>query len=234
MIAGRGISLPAECAASRNHYVLLEVSDTGCGMNRDTLAHIFEPFFTTKGVGQGTGMGLATVYGIVEQHGGHIRAHSETGRGTRFEIYLPLVKEEPATAGASLPQSTGSRGTETILLVEDEASVRSLMRRVLVQSGYTVLDASGSEGALLIAERHDGPIHLLLTDVVLAQSSGRELADSVMALRPETRILFVSGYASAVFPSGEIMDRRAAFLQKPFTPEDLNRKLREVLDTAAS
>ncbi|MEZ5101303.1 MAG: ATP-binding protein [Thermoleophilia bacterium] len=215
-------------------YVVLAVSDTGCGMDDETRARIFEPFFTTKEQGKGTGLGLATVYGIVTQSGGAVGVESAPGAGSRFTVLLPrLAVELPAPA----PEPTGTtealRGTETVLLVEDEDIVRRLAHRVLSEHGYTVLEASYGDEAIQIAARHAGRIHLLVTDVVMPQMSGRELAAAVVRLRPDTRVLYMSGYTDSVFGSAGILDDRTWFLAKPFTPLALARKAREVLDAGS-
>ncbi len=212
------------------HYVVVCVADTGVGIDSETQKHIFEPFFTTKEKPHGTGLGLATVYGIVSQSGGHIFVASEPGRGSTFAIYLPRVEEIASAAGAPAAQAAVRRGSETILLVEDEDAVRGLTRRCLESSGYTVLQASSAEEALPIAARHAGRLDLLLTDVIMPGASGPELARRLLELRPGTRVLYVSGYTDASMASQGALDNGAFFLQKPFTPETLARKVREVLD----
>ena len=208
-------------------YVMLTVSDTGCGMDAETQSRIFEPFFTTKGQGKGTGLGLATVYGIIKQNGGYIWVSSEVGKGTTFRIFLPVVESVPEAA-----EVRGARtgGSETVLLVEDEVKLRSLVRRVLETEGYLVLEALDCMEALLIASRHKGHIHMLLTDVVMPVMSGRELAERLAKRRPEMKILYMSGYTDdRIFRHG-VLESGVAFLQKPFAPESLAHKVREVLD----
>jgi PAS domain S-box-containing protein len=212
-------------------YVMLAVSDTGSGMDPETQSRIFEPFFTTKSHGAGTGLGLSTVYGIVKQSGGHIWLYSEPGRGTTFKIYFPRVEEEAETEQPTpvIPQPTG--GSETILLVEDEEVVRDVAHRILLRYGYNVLVAEHGEEALHICETHDGAIHLMITDVVLPQMSGRELADRVTGLRPEMKVLYVSGYTDNAIVHHGVLEPGTAFLGKPFTPDTLAVKVREVLDS---
>jgi len=211
-------------------YVMLALSDTGVGMDSATQARIFEPFFTTKGPRKGTGLGLAMVYGIVKQSGGNIGVYSEPGQGTTFKIYLPKI-DEPIDGGlASSPPPSPSYGKETVLVVEDEEGVRALVRDILEQSGYTVLEASHGAQALETSERHPGPIHLFLTDVVMPEMSGRELVQRLATLRPASKVLFMSGYtANAVVHRGAL-DSETEFLQKPFTAATLTRKVREILD----
>ena len=212
-------------------HTMLAVSDNGSGMDAETLSHIFEPFFTTKGRDRGTGLGLATVYGIVAQSGGHIAVESEPGQGTVFRVYLPRV-DEPADRLA--PPSTGAEargGQETILLTEDAVDLRALAREVLTRRGYQVLDAADGADALALAERHPGPIHLLLTDVVMPRVSGRELAEKLAARHPAMKVLYMSGYTDDAVLRHGVLRSEVAFLQKPFGPGALARKVREILDT---
>jgi CheY-like chemotaxis protein len=209
---------------------MLAVTDTGVGMDEQTQARIFEPFFTTKEMGKGTGLGLATVYGIVKQSGGFIWVYSEPGHGTTFKVYLPRVEElqEPlATPGP--PRVMG--GVETILLAEDADAVRAVARQVLARLGYTVLEASDGMSALRLAETHRGPIHLLLTDVVMPEIGGRMLAEQLRGQRPGLKVLYSSGYTADAVVRHGMLGPGIAFLQKPFTPEVLARKVRDVLDS---
>jgi len=222
-------SLPQQTVPPGN-YIRLDVSDTGTGMSPEVRTRIFEPFFTTKESGKGTGLGLSTVYGIVNQSGGYIDLESELGKGTTFSIYLPRADAAVEIAAASAAPARPQRGTETILLVEDEDGVRALARQLLSKHGYAVLDARHSGEALLLCERHSGQIHLLLTDVILAQMSGRELADRLSKIRPEMRVLYMSGYSGDAVARHGISDFEGAFLQKPFNTESLISKVREVLD----
>ncbi len=211
-------------------YVVLAVSDTGVGMDRETLAHIFEPFFTTKRAGEGTGLGLATCYGIVKQAGGHITVHSQPGCGTEFKVYLPRASKERVSLPARrLPEGTRG-GSETILLVEDEPLVRQVAEEALKGLGYTVLSARSGIEALELTGRYSQAIHLLLTDLVMPQMSGREVARRVRALRPEMRVLYVSGYGGdpALHPAET--DAGIAFLPKPFTRRTLGASVRALLD----
>ena len=212
-------------------YVMLAVSDTGCGMAPEIQAHIFEPFFTTKEQGKGTGLGLAMVYGIVKQSGGYIWVYSEVGQGTTLKIHLPRVEEklEPAEAPR---RAVGRKGTETILLVEDEASVRSLVCGVLEQGGYKVLLARNGEDALIVSDQHKGPIHLLLTDVVMPEMGGPALAEHLRPFHRAMKVLYMSGYTDDAIVHHGVLGSSAAFLQKPFTPDVLAQKVREVLDSA--
>ena len=210
--------------------VRLAVQDTGHGMDAKTQAHIFEPFFTTKEVGKGTGLGLATVYGIVKQSEGYILVESVPGLGTTFTIYLPRVEEDAAPVPASPAPAVLPRGTETILLVEDDPELRALALDILRGSGYTVLEARQGNEALLVLERHAGPIHLLVTDVVMPQMGGRALAERLASLRPEMKVLYMSGYSEAAITQHGVLDPGTAFMAKPFTADELTRKIREVLD----
>src|SRR5947208_2923493 len=212
-------------------FVMLAVSDTGIGMSEETKAHMFEPFFTTKEKGKGTGLGLATVYGIIKQSGGFIWVYSEVGQGTTFKLYLPRVEElaERASEPAQAP-ARAARGTETVLVVEDEAPVRSVARQVLERNGYTVLEAPSAEAALDIATRYSGTIHLLLTDVVMPGLNGRELASRLADLRPDARVIFMSGYTDDAVTRHGVLEPGSAYVQKPFTPDAIARRVREVLD----
>ena len=215
-------------------YVMLAVSDTGVGIDVETKARIFEPFFTTKETGKGTGLGLATVYGIVKQSGGFIWVYSEPGRGTTFKIYLPRVEGEPGGdfPRIAVPAPKSTRGTETLLLLEDESALRRLARDVLRKQGYTVLETLGWQSALEIAARHPGPIHLVLTDVVMPEMGGPEVDSRISALRPGIKVLYMSGYTSEAAVHRGLLEARLALLQKPFTPGDLARRVRELLDAS--
>lgn len=212
-------------------YVMLAVSDNGIGMDERTLAHIYEPFFTTKGKDKGTGLGLATVYGIVKQSNGHIWVYSEPGQGATFKVYLPRVEESLGVSEASSARARPIRGSETILLVEDETQVRNLTRKILQENGYTVLEARHGEEALELCQQNEGPIHLLLTDVVMPGGmSGRELAERLLSLRPEIKVLYMSGYTDNAIIHHGVLDAGTAFIQKPFDPNALAHKVRAVLD----
>jgi CheY-like chemotaxis protein len=211
---------------------LLAVSDTGVGMSPEVQAHLFEPFFTTKQRGQGTGLGLASVYGIVKQAGGHIRVYSEQGVGTTFKIYLPRIRQAAQPLRPAELRDKMSFGSETILLVEDEDGVLDLARRVLGRLGYTLLEARDGQAALQIASSHPGPIHLLLTDVVMPGMGGKAVAEQLSAGRPNLKTLFMSGYADNAVVHRGMLDPGVAFLQKPFRPFDLAHKVREILDSS--
>ncbi len=216
-------------------YVMLAVTDNGCGMDAETQAHVFEPFFTTKEKGKGTGLGLATVYGVVKQSGGYVWVYSEPGRGTSFKIYLPRIEETavPASRDGKSEMQIPERGSETILLVEDEKGVRELAREYLASSGYTVIEAEDGHTALELAAMHVGPIHLLLTDVVMPGISGRELAERVSQIRPGIKIIYMSGYTDQAVVHHGILQNDAVLLQKPFTLMTLAGKLREILAVPA-
>jgi two-component system cell cycle sensor histidine kinase/response regulator CckA len=211
-------------------YAMLAVSDTGIGMDEEVRSHLFEPFFTTKEEGKGTGLGLATVYGIVKQSGGHVWPQSEPGKGTTFRIYLPRVEAEAVQVQQVDEPSVLSSGVETVLLVEDEEIVRELARRILERQGYTMLVVGHPEEALHLCEAYPDPIDLLITDVVMPGMSGRELADLLVQSRPETRVLYISGYTDDAIVQHGVLGPQVNFVQKPFRPRDLAQRVREVLD----
>jgi two-component system, cell cycle sensor histidine kinase and response regulator CckA len=230
------VELDAEYATQHvdvtpGHYVMLAVTDTGVGMEPDVAARIFEPFFTTKGVGKGTGLGLASVFGFVRQSGGHIWVYSELGRGTCFKLYLPRV-DRPADAprDAAAASERSLEGTEAVLLVEDDDSVRALARTILRRSGYDVVEARSCDEAIDACTRHASKLRLLLTDTILPGMSGPDLATRLTSIAPGLKVLHMSGYADAAIINHKILERGAAFIQKPLTPRTLLRKVRDVLD----
>ena len=225
--AGRHIGLQA------GRYVVLSVSDNGTGMDEKTKERIFEPFFTTKEKDKGTGLGLSTVYGIVKQSGAHISVYSEVGYGTTFKIYLPEHNAPVSTEPAAEPIGSWG-GSETVLLVEDEDAVRGLARQILEQEGYSVLEASRGEEALSLSAAYEQPIQLLLTDVVMPETSGKEVADRLRTLRPDIKVLFMSGYTDDAIVHHGVLDAKVQFIQKPFTPVALAKKVREVIDSNGS
>ena len=210
---------------------MLAVSDTGHGMDAETPQHIFEPFFTTKQQGKGTGLGLATVYGIVKQSGGYIGVYSEVGRGTTFKVYLPRIDAEPASEDRSgVTKARLPRGTETILLVEDDDALREMIRDTLADAGYTMIEGARPETALEVGQSYKGPIHLMLTDVIMPGMSGHELAARLKSVRPETKVLYMSGYTGDAIVHQGVLDSGTLFIGKPFTAEALLRRVREVLE----
>jgi CheY-like chemotaxis protein len=210
--------------------IVLSVSDNGTGMDSETLSHIFEPFFTTKEPGRGTGLGLATVHGIVTQAGGQIRVYSEVGRGTTFEIELPRTEQTASDSAVGNLAASAPTGVETILLVEDEDQVRKLIRSILERLGYRVLEASQPREALLIGAGYEGPIHLLLTDIVMPEVGGHDLAERLTASRPEMRVLFISGYSNDIIRQRNPLTRGRAILHKPFSSLALALSVRESID----
>jgi two-component system cell cycle sensor histidine kinase/response regulator CckA len=215
-------------------YVMLAVSDSGEGMSEAVRAHIFEPFFTTKELGRGTGLGLATVHGIVEQSGGHIWVYSEPGRGSTFKVYLPRIDESEAQLSEPPPGAVGRyAGRETILLVEDETSVRHYVRKALQRGGYTVLEASNGGEALLIVEQHQGSIDLLLTDVIMPRMTGPQLAARLRAIRGQLCAVYMSGYTEDRLTAQGGLGPHDAFVQKPVGPDDLLKRVRTALDASS-
>jgi two-component system, cell cycle sensor histidine kinase and response regulator CckA len=225
-------SVPEYPDMMAGRYVVVSVSDTGCGIDAATRPHIFEPFFTTKSLGEGTGLGLATVYGIVNQSDGYIAVESTPARGTVFHIYLPeavlTADDQPSRAGGAAQPRTG---TETILLAEDEETVRAIMRTALEQQGYTVLDAANGADAVQVFDQHAGSVDMLVTDIVMPRMSGRELHAELSSRRGLVKVLYLSGYADELVASQIATGPHVAFLQKPFTLESLTRTVREILDS---
>jgi signal transduction histidine kinase/ActR/RegA family two-component response regulator len=226
-VRGQAWGVPA------GRYVVISVSDTGCGMDEEMKAKIFEPFFTTKEKGVGTGLGLATVHGIIKQNGGHISVISEPGVGTTFMICLPRV-DAPAEETREIPAPVVPTGTETILLVEDEEMVRRLAQAILERLGYHVLEVDQAGDAHRLCESHPEPIHLLLTDVVMPDLNGRELFERVRGLRPDMKVLFMSGYTQDVIAQHGVLEQGIDLIEKPFSVQGLARKIRDVLDKPAS
>ena len=215
---------------SQGEWVLLTVTDTGTGMNGETLAHLFEPFFTTKEVGKGTGMGLATVYGIVQHSGGWIEVESELAKGTTFRLFLPRAREA-ATNRPEADKAQLAGGLETVLVVEDEPAILKIIRTTLQRLGYAVLEAGSAKDALALADQYKGPLHLLLTDIVMPEMNGRDLYERITVSHSGIRAIFMSGYSEDVFPRSDNGKRDVSFLQKPFSMQQLSAKVREVLDT---
>ena len=214
-------------------YAVLSVSDSGCGMDEKTKARIFEPFFTTKEVGKGTGLGLATVFGIVKQSGGHITVYSEPGRGSVFKVYLPKVEKEAAVSSEPR-RPAAARGTETVLVVEDEDGVRNLACRILRSQGYTVLEARNGKEALATFRDHESEIELVLTDVVMPEMGGRHLQEHLLAAQPNLAVLFMSGYTDDAIVRHGVLESEANFIQKPFSYAALANAVRKVLDERAA
>jgi len=214
------------------HYCMLAVSDTGTGMTSEVKTRIFEPFFTTKESGKGTGLGLSIVYGVVKQNGGDIMVYSEVDKGTTFKLYFPM-----AEASAVMAETNGRveelRGTETVLLCEDEERIRKLVSAMLAKQGYKVLESEAPATAMRMAYEYAGPIDLLLTDIVMPQMSGFELAKSVCEMRPEIKVLYMSGYTDNRVNASWVLEPNVPFLHKPFTAAALTQKVREALGTAA-
>ncbi len=230
-------SIDSTLLTAATGFALLTVTDSGCGMEEHVLKRLFEPFFTTKEVGKGTGLGLAMVYGIVQQSGGRIEVESEPGRGSTFRIYLPLTREpaESAQPTAPRPSPAGAAGgTETVLLVEDEEAVRQLARRTLQARGYNVLEASDGVAALTVCQRHLPSIDLVVTDVVMPQLGGVDLVQRLRTVRPQLKVLYMSGYTDSTVIRHGLEEAEANYLQKPFTPDHLTQKVRQLLDQTAA
>jgi CheY-like chemotaxis protein len=215
--------------ANPGKYVMLAVSDDGCGMDKETLENLFEPFFTTKEVGKGTGLGLAMIYGIVKQNKGFINVYSEPGQGTTFKVYLPRTDAADDKIGKSAAKKL-HKGSETVLLVEDEESILRLGKAILEKFGYNVFAACKPGQAISMAEQYEGPIHLLVTDVVMPEMDGKELEARIAELRPDIKVLFMSGYTGHVVVHHGILEDDLHFIPKPFSVESLAGKVREVLD----
>jgi len=211
-------------------YIKLTISDTGVGMDSETQAHIFEPFFTTKGIGKGTGLGMSTVYGIVKQNAGFIQVYSKKGRGTTFEIYLPVAEGGTTSETKKRPFHEVSSGSERVLVVEDDHALRKLVRNVLEKYGYQVLEAPNGEAALKVVAKNERPIHLLVTDVVMPGMGGRELAERLQSQQPDIKVLFMSGYMDQTISYQDLLAAELNFIEKPFSPQKLANKVREILD----
>ena len=224
--------LREHAVARAGRYVMFAVTDSGVGMDEQTKAHMFEPFFTTKEAGKGTGLGLATVYGIVKQSGGFVWVYSEAGRGTTFKIYLPRTDQSPEPVDGAV-HTASLRGTETVLVVDDAPAVRTAVRAVLERHGYVVVEATNGEAALQLAMKHRGPLDLLITDVVMPGLSGRDVAGNLSSQRPGVRVLYISGYADDAIVRHGVLEPGIRFMQKPFAPDALAQKVREVLDAPA-
>ena len=223
---------PQDSAEAQRLLALELTLETGCGMSAETCERIFEPFFTTKPAGHGTGLGLSVVHGIVEQNGGHIIPHSEVGVGTTIEIYWPRVDDALPAAKPWLARVSAPRGTETLLLVEDDDVVRALSRHVLASCGYAVLEATNGEHALRVVAEHAGAIHTVITDVVMPGMGGRQLTEHLIKLYPKVKVLYVSGYTDDAILRHGILTHQVNFLQKPFSPFALAKKVREILDVS--
>jgi CheY-like chemotaxis protein len=211
---------------------MLAVSDSGMGMDPETRSHIFEPFFTTKEKDKGTGLGLSTVYGIVKQSGGFIWVYSEPGRGTSFKIYFPQVEAKTLSSAEVLKVERRKRGSEAVLVVEDEEGVRTLARKILERDGYRVLEARNGAEAVSVVQQHQGKIDLMVTDVVMPGMSGRVLAANMVSRLPKLKVLYLSGYTDDAIVQHGILEREMYFLQKPFTADALSKKVRELLDAS--
>ena len=211
-------------------YVMLAVSDTGIGMNEETRERIFEPFFTTKEIGKGTGLGLSTIYGIVKQNNGFIWVYSEPGQGATFKIYLPRNMGDPEPKDKEQTPVAGLDGSETVLVVEDDNALRKLARTVLKQKGYKILEAENGEDALRISEAHDGSIDLLITDVVMPKMGGRKTAELLQPLYPQMKVIYMSGYTNNAIAHHGVLEPGLNFIEKPFSPKALARKVRKTLD----